>query len=189
MLDSIIILAATSAEATASGNPISELAGQFHLNAATITAQAINFIIVTFLIWKFAVKPIVVTMDARQKRIQEGLDYADEMEQRIAETKEQQAETLKEARLEAKDIIEEARKSAAAHLEAERQRASREAEQIIKNGNAAVAQERSKMLEEVRGEISGLVVATTAKLLRKDLNDSEKKAYNESAAKALAEAS
>ncbi|MEC9228603.1 MAG: ATP synthase F0 subunit B, partial [Verrucomicrobiota bacterium] len=61
-----------------------------------------------------------------------------------------------------------------------------QAESIIRKASEATELERQKMLSEVRQEVARLVVATTGKVLSRDLSDSEKATFSEAAAKELA---
>ena len=54
-------------------NPISDLAGQFGVNWKFLFAQIANFCIVAFLLYKFAFKPVISSIDERQKKIADGL--------------------------------------------------------------------------------------------------------------------
>lgn len=45
--------------------------------------------------------------------------------------------------------------------------------------------ERKKMFDEARGEIARLVVATTQRVLAKELSEADRNRYNESAAREL----
>ena len=92
-------------------NPISDLAGQFGVNWKFLFAQIANFCIVAFLLYKFAFKPVISSIDERQKKIADGLQYAEEMKHKLAETEKQHKKTLKEAQHEAQKIIAEARES------------------------------------------------------------------------------
>ena len=77
--------------------------------------------------------------------------------------------------------MERAREDLIAQLAAARQRGTSEYEQRL-----ATELERQKMLSEVRQEVARLVVATTGKVLSRDLSDSEKATFSEAAAKELA---
>ena len=55
---------------------ISELAGNFGISCWTLIAQMVNFCIVALVLYKFAVKPIAATLDERQQKIADGLQYA-----------------------------------------------------------------------------------------------------------------
>ena len=165
--------------------PISELAGQFGVNWKFIIAQIVNFCIVAFLLYKYAFKPVLSSIDERQKKIADGLQYAEEMKQKLAEAEKQHKETLKEAQQNAQKIIAEARESSKEIIDRQTQEAVVQAEDILKKAQESVELEHTKMLSEMRSEIARLVVQTTAKVLRKDLSDEEKSNYSDSAAKEL----
>jgi F-type H+-transporting ATPase subunit b len=188
MIANILIAAAgeVSAHAVeAAGNPITTIAREFHVEWPLLIAQIFNFCIVAFVLYKFAFKPILETIDERQKKIAEGLQYAEEMKEKLAAAEKKEAETLKQAQLDAQKIVTETRESAKAMFEKQTQEASAKAEDILKKAEEAIEQERVRMLSEVRREIARLVVQTTAKVLRKDLSESERAAYSESASREL----
>jgi F-type H+-transporting ATPase subunit b len=72
---------------------------------------------------------------------------------------------LSDAQEQSKRLIAEARDVAARLHEQERQRASVSAEQIIRAARDAAAQERTRMLGEVRRDVGRLVVQTTAAVI------------------------
>ncbi len=170
----------------ASGNPIVDLANQFHVEWPFLIAQIINFCIVAFILYRFAFKPILATVDQRQQKIAEGLQYAEEMKTKLAEAEKKEAETLRQAREEAKQILEETRQSAKVMMEKNSQEAIAKAEQILKKAEQRISQERIAMFSEVRQEIARLVVLTTGKVLRKELTEQDKTQFSESAARELA---
>lgn len=184
MLDVVLTFAAAAAPAEG-GGPVAELAGQFGIDWRIIVAQMVNFLIVAGLLYKFAFKPILATLDERQKKISDGLQYAEEMKSKLAEAERQQAETLKEAANEAKQIIGDAREQAKAYTDKQMEDAHRKAEDLIEQARTSIDQEREKMLSEVRQEVARLVVATTGKVLRKDLSDADRKTIAESASREL----
>ena len=56
---------------------------------------------------------------------------------------------------------------------------------ILAKAQAAIELEKKKMLAEARSEISRLVVATTQKVLARELSDADRSRYNDAAAKEL----
>ncbi|MBL6913075.1 MAG: hypothetical protein ISR40_05375 [Puniceicoccaceae bacterium] len=73
-------------------------------------------------------------------------------------------------------------------IEQKTQEAAAQAEAIIRKASEATELERQKMLSDVRQEVARLVVATSSKVLSRDLSDVEKSSFSESAAKELANA-
>ncbi len=186
MIEMIPVIAAQVAvEHAEEAGAISELAGQFGVDWKFLIAQVVNFCFVAFLLYKFAFKPVLLSIDERQKKIADGLQYAEEMKRKLVESEQQQKETLKQAQQDAQKIIEEARESSKEVMERQTQEAVAKAEDILVKAQESIELEHTKMLTEVRREISRLVVQTTAKVLGKELSDEERTNYSESAAKEL----
>jgi len=167
---------------------ISELAGNFGITWPTLIAQMVNFCIVALVLYYLAVKPIAATLDERQQKIADGLQYAEEMKTQLVEAERERAEKIKQAAIDAQAILAESREQSKEMIEQKTQEASAQAEAIIRKASEATELERQKMLSDVRQEVARLVVATSSKVLSRDLSDAEKSTFSESAAKELASA-
>jgi len=75
---------------------------KFGVDTPLLIAQAINFVIVAFVIWQFALKKILLTIDEREKKIADSLKNAEKIKLELEATEKHQNETLQEASLEAK---------------------------------------------------------------------------------------
>ena len=164
-----------------------EIFQRFDVTWPTLIAQMVNFLLVALVLYKFAVKPIIATLDERQQKIAEGLQYAEEMKDQLAATERERSEKVQEAAAEAQRILGETREQAKEMIEAKTQEAAAQAEAIIRKASEATELERQKMLSEVRQEVARLVVETSAKVLTRELSADEKASYSDSAAKELAE--
>jgi F-type H+-transporting ATPase subunit b len=158
---------------------------KFDVTWPTLIAQMINFILVAFILYRFAVKPVMATLDERQQKIAEGLQYAEEMKDQLAATERERSEKVQEAVAEAQRILGETREQAKEMIEAKTQEAAAQAEAIIRKASEATELERKKMLSEVRQEVARLVVETSAKVLSRELSVDEKSTYSNAAAKEL----
>lgn len=183
MLDTISMLAATDG-----GNVIQKLASQFHIEGPLLLAQAVNFMLVALALWFFAIRPLLATVEERNRKIREGLQYAEEMKERLADAERQSEQKLREAAEEAGKIVAQANESSKAFAAAQQQAAIAKAEQIVANAHKAMELEHKQLLEEVHGEVANLVVATTSKVLSKELDSNEKTRLSDAAAKELASA-
>jgi F-type H+-transporting ATPase subunit b len=169
----------------ASTNPVTGIVDQFGVDWPMLIAQAINFLIVAFVIWKFAFKNILSTVKEREKQIADSLRNADKIKLELEETEKQQQETLQEASLEAKKTISIAQEQAKAFIEEQKEDARKKAEEIITKAKLAMEQERERVLREAREEIASLVVLTTSKVLSKDLSEEEKERFSAKATEEL----
>ena len=186
MIENAIILAA--AEATGSqesANQILQIFNHFGLDIRFLLAQIVNFGIVAFLLYKFAFKPVLATIEERQKKISDGLQYAEEMKIKLADAEKEHAATLQKAQQEAQTILGEARETAKLYLDKQTEAAAGKSEEIIARAKEAIELERNKMLTEVRGEVVRLVIDTTSKVLTKDLSEDERSRFSKSAAEEL----
>lgn len=182
MTDLIQILAAADPQAAAESAGLAET---FGIHWTHITMQAISFCILAGVLWKFAFKPVLATMDEREAKIDSGLKYAEEMKVKLAEAETEKKKILQEASTEAKAIVTEARQTAEARIDKSAQEAIRAAEDITKKAELQIANDRKQMMAEARSEISRLVVATASKVLSKELTAEEKSRYSESASSTL----
>ena len=186
MLSHLIILAqAVPAPDAAAASGITKITQEFGLSWPFLLAQILNFSVVAVLLWYFGFKPVLATLDERQKKIASGLQYAEEMKAKLEAAQQEAAASAKKAQAEASRIIDEARKSAKEFLEKQTQESSAKANDILVRAQQVIELEKKKMLAEARTEIARLVVETTRRVLSKDLSESDRNRYSESAAREL----
>ena len=177
--------AAVEAHGEAAAGGITKLFSDFGISGPFFVAQVINFSIVAFLLWRFAFKPVLANIETRQKTIDSGLKYAAEMKAKLDATQAETMQVLQKAHAEAAKIVEDVRKTAKEYTDREHQIAAERASDLLVKAQKAIELEHKKMLEETRGEIARLVVATTQRVLAKELSDFERARFNEAAAREL----
>ena len=184
MIENLLFLAAT--EASAGGDSaIVQLFNTFGLDLKILIAQIINFSIVAFVLYRFAFKPVLATIEERQKTISEGLEFSEEAKAKLADSEKQHAATLQKAQQEAQAILAEARDNAKALMDKQAEEASARSEDMITKAKQAIDLERKKMLTEVREEVTRLVVDTSSKVLSKELSEDDKSRFSKSATEEL----
>src|SRR3954466_12565990 len=111
MLSSLPILAQVTAHAVdAAPSGITKITSDFGISVPLILAQILSFSVVALVLWKAAFKPVMATLDERQKKIEAGLRSAEEMKPQLPSTKQQSGAALREAQQKASAIIAEAQK-------------------------------------------------------------------------------
>jgi F-type H+-transporting ATPase subunit b len=166
----ILLAAATAAETGGLGG----LVHTFGIDWKVIVAQAVNFVLVAFILWKLAFKPVIASLDERRQKIADGLQFAEEARQQLADAEKRQAETLREANANAQAILHAAHDKAKAFEEQMRRATTAELEEMRRRTTEANELERQKMLSEVRQEIARLVVLTSARVLQSELDETER---------------
>ena len=163
-----------------------EIFTTFGLEWPKFLAQLILFIIVYFVLKKFAFAPILAMLEERRKRIEEGQLNAQRIKQQLAEAEKRHAEILARANVEAQRMIDQARESASHVADRKTQEAIAAAEQIIVKAQEAAALEYERSMDQLKRELGHLVVETTAKVTGKILTADDQKRLQEEAARQLA---
>ena len=159
---------------------------QFGFNTSLFISQVISFLIVAFLLHRFAYKPILKVLEQRRQEIAQSLANAEQIKKQLAEAEVSRQKTLADANTQANKLIEEARAVAAKVQETETQRAIATAEQIIAKAREAAALDHQRMLLELRKEVGQLVVRTTAQVAGKVLSMEDQKRLIDETNKQLA---
>ncbi|HSI09766.1 MAG: F0F1 ATP synthase subunit B [Rariglobus sp.] len=161
------------------------LVTKFGIDGFSVGMQLFSFALLAVVLYKFAIKPVLATMDERNAKIDAGLKNAEATTAQLAQAQATAAAQLKEAQVAANKIIEEARKTAKDLSDREAAASTERAAHQLAKAQQSIALEHKKMLDEARTEIARLVVATTERVLAKKLTDSDRAAYNEAAAREL----
>ncbi len=172
MLDTLNFLAA---------NPITEVTDPFKVKWSLLIAQTVNFLVVAFVLKKFAFGPIQNMLEQRRKRIAEGEEKLKRIEQQLADSEQRTQEAIDKANADAQRLIEEAKQSADSLSEKKAQEAVASAQQIISKAEEAAKAERNAMAAELKKEFGKLVTATTANVTGKVLTEEDQKRINEEA--------
>lgn len=165
---------------------VAKTAEAFGFNTVLFVSQCISFLIVAFLLYKFAYGPILKVLDERRTKIAESLANAEKIKQQLADAETQHAEILSKANQEAQKLIEEARASAAALAEKRHQEAIAEAEAIAAKTRDALSLERDRVFADLRKEVARLVVDTTGKVTGKFLTPEDQERLSQEATREIA---
>jgi F-type H+-transporting ATPase subunit b len=119
------------------------------LNLQQIIWQAVNFLVLYFVIAKFVVPPTKKFMAQREKEIHDGLANAEKVKKQLAESRKEQEEILAAARAEGKTLIDEMRVKAdelsKKMMEEARVQAQDEVSRIVAKAEADLDKKRSEM--------------------------------------------
>jgi F-type H+-transporting ATPase subunit b len=176
--------------AAAGGGGIVDLAKetgqQFGWDVKLFLSQVVSFIIVAFLLRKFAYQPIQKVLEERREKIAESLANADKIKQQLADAEKRHQEIVTKANEEAQKMINEARVSASHVAERREQEAIAAAEQIMAKAREASELEHERTMAELKRELGRLVVDTTAKVTGKVLTPDDQRRLQEEAARQVA---
>src|SRR5262249_23843604 len=178
-----LIIAASSGGVT---DILRQTAETFGWNWKLFLSQVITFSIVSYLLQRFAYKPILAVLEQRRRTIEEGQLNAEKIKKELAEAEKRYQEIITKANADGQKMIDEARESSAHLADRKQQEAIAAAEQIITKAREAETQDHDRTMETLKRELGRLVVETTAKVTDKVLTPEDQRRLQEETARQLA---
>ena len=129
----------------------------------------VTFLVLVVLLAKFAWRPLLDALEARQASIRKSLDDARAAKQELERLHSESAKILAEARAEAESIISRTRSDAERFREELKQKARSEAATIVTNAERQIGLETSRALQQIRHEAVDISIAIASKLLQKNV--------------------
>lgn len=155
------------------------------VNLKSFIFQLVTFLIVLLILRRWVFPKLVETLEARRKTLEESLVQARLTEETLQKAESQAAEILQKARAQADGALAEAQSKAEEIISQGETAAAERAARIIKEAEDHLGQERDRLHEQLRGELAGLVAATTEKVLRRKLNERQDRELIERSLKEL----
>ena len=137
---------------------------------ATLIAQAVVMIVFVAICWRSIYPPILAVMHAREKKISDGLEAAKKADDSLEEAKLAFDKELDLAKTEAASILEKANARATKIVSDASTKAEAEAEKIMTSASTAIENETNKAKEELRQQMSDIIIDTTQKILGDEIS-------------------
>jgi F-type H+-transporting ATPase subunit b len=133
----------------------------------------IILVVLIVLLAKFAWKPILAALDAREQGIADAIASAELARKEMATLKAENEAILNQARAERDAIMKEAREIKEKMIADAKAEAQAQADKIAEQAKAAIIAEKSAALAELKGQVSALSVEIAEKLLKTELSNKE----------------
>lgn len=130
----------------------------------------LTFLVLVALLTKFAWKPLLAALAARQDAIQKSLDDAQSAKRELERLNSESAQILKTAHGEAEAIISKSWSDAEKLREEMKQKAKGEADAILKENLRQIELETGRALRQIRGEVADLSVAIASKFIQRNFS-------------------
>jgi F-type H+-transporting ATPase subunit b len=144
--------------------------GDLGIDGWKVTVQLVAFLAFIFLLWKYALGPIVKMIDSRTEKIEESMKSAEKMQADLKATAARNEEALHEARREAQQIVVNAREASEAMLNKAREDAGKQADEYLARAQASLRSETEPARVQLRQELADLAVTAAGKIVRKELD-------------------
>lgn len=148
---------------------------QLGIDGWQLLIQLIAFVAFAFLLWRFALGPIVRVLDQRQDRIRESLEAAERMQAELKETQARNEEALAQGRREAQEVLATARQNADQIEARAREKAEASADEFLNRAQETLRQETAQARQALRQEVADLAVLAAGRIIRKEIDPSDQR--------------
>ncbi|MGI8951395.1 MAG: F0F1 ATP synthase subunit B [Chitinophagaceae bacterium] len=131
----------------------------------------IAFLIVFFILKKYAWKPILQSLKEREQSIAESIATADKVKAEMSQLKSENEALLAKAREERAIMIKEAKETGDKMISDAKEKAKTEYEKIVAEAQQAITQQKNAALTDVKNQVGNLVIEVAEKVLRRELNN------------------
>ena len=133
--------------------------------------QTIIFVILIFLLKKFAWSPILKAVNDREQGIKDALDSAEAAKKEMQSLQADNEKIMKEARAERDSLLKEARDLKNSMISQAKDEAKDEAQKIIESANEAILNEKNAAVSDIKKQVASLSIEIAEKLLKEKLSD------------------
>ncbi|RVU01588.1 F0F1 ATP synthase subunit B [Mucilaginibacter limnophilus] len=134
----------------------------------------VSFLILFFLLAKFAWKPIMKAIDERERSIEDALLKADAAKEEMSRLTNENEALLKQARAERDQILAEARKLKEQIVAEARTTAQTEGARMLELARIEINNQKALALTDVKNQVAALSLEIAEKVLRKEFEDGSK---------------
>ena len=135
--------------------------------------QTLIFLLLIFLLRKFAWKPILDAVNEREEGIKNALLSAEIAKRDMQNLRSDNEKLLAEARVERDVILKEAREIKDKIVSEAKDEAQVQAGKMIEQAKAAINSEKNAAMAELKNQVSSLSIEIAEKVLRSELADKE----------------
>ena len=136
--------------------------------------QTLLFILLLFLLKKYAWKPILDALNSREEGIKNALDEAEKARQEMVDLKSDNERIVKEARAERDAMLKDARTMKENMISEAKEEAKSQANKIIEQAKVTIENEKLAAITELRNQVAELSIGIAEKIIKDELSEKDK---------------
>lgn len=133
----------------------------------------VTFLILLFLLKKYAWKPILGAVKSREESIENALASAQRAKEEMERLNADNERILREARAERDAVLKEAREMKENIISEAKSKAGKEAEKIIEQAREQIENQKMAAITELKNQVAEMSVQIAEKILRRELGSKD----------------
>lgn len=143
---------------------------QFGVQPVLLLAQAVNFLILLFLLNKFLFRPVLKLLDERRQKINDSIQNAEKIQLELQQIEENKDKQFTKVMAEAQLIIQDAKAQGQQILAQAQLDADKNIQSMLEQAKQEIALERQHSQQTLRHEISSIVLSSLEKIITSDVS-------------------
>eukprot|EP00746_Dinoflagellata_sp_MGD_P007454 gnl/MRDRNA2_/MRDRNA2_114750_c0_seq1.p3 gnl/MRDRNA2_/MRDRNA2_114750_c0~~gnl/MRDRNA2_/MRDRNA2_114750_c0_seq1.p3 ORF type:complete len:167 (-),score=24.22 gnl/MRDRNA2_/MRDRNA2_114750_c0_seq1:1140-1640(-) len=136
--------------------------------------QSLIFLVLLFLLRKFAWKPILNAVNEREEFIEQSLEDAHKAKDELQRLKAKNEDLIKEARVERDELLKSARAAKDSMINEAKDTAKKEADKILEAARATIETEKLAAIAELKNSVAALSIDIAEKIIKEELSSEDK---------------
>lgn len=136
--------------------------------------QTILFLILIFIMAKYAWKPIMNSLNEREEGIKDALDSAEKARREMENLQADNEKLLKEARAERENLLKEARELKNKMIEDAKEEARAESNKLIDQAKSLIENEKKAAIADLKSQVANLSIDIAEKVVKDELSSKDK---------------
>lgn len=164
-----------------------EVLREFGVDWRLLLAQVINFLIIFYVLKRYAYKPILAMLKKREQIIKESLEQAEEARRLLEQSEQKEKEILHKAQAEAKKLLAEAQKERDLFLEESKEITQKQVERMLKEAREQIAFESKETEKRLSAHVNELAIHFLQKSISDLFNEQDQELIMKNALKKIRE--
>ncbi len=135
--------------------------------------MTLSFLIILFLLKKFAWSPILKSIKEREDSIEDALESAAKAKEEMRKLQDNNESLLQEARAERDQLMKEARETKDQVISEAKNKAKEEAEKILTAAREEIKNEKAKAIGELKDQVAAISFDIAHKVLQDKLSEAD----------------
>ena len=152
---------------------MAELFSNLGIDWRLLIAQAVNFLLVLFLLNKFVFKKVIKHLEERRNKIEQGLELTEKAKHEMERIDEARHRELEKAREEGEKVLTDARTIASAKEKEALTMVRQEAEKLLQKAKGEAAKEKTDAIRGAKTEAQKLAVLMAEKILGRSVQKAD----------------
>ena len=140
------------------------------INPGLVVWTAVTFVILMFVLKKFAWKPILQALEKREEHIRVSIERAEQAKSEAERLVEDHRRHIANAEAESQKIIKESRELARKLKSDIEDAAKRQSQLMIEQAKQEIERDKEAALAQLRGEVADLAILAAGKILNESLD-------------------